>query len=94
MKRGTTIYLYELAWILPSIALPVGMLAALAVTAFGAGIHLPRPSYGPAVTAIGVLGVIGSILFTHAVPHWYAITLTGTAILFYGVYRWAFEPAF
>ena len=42
MKRGTTIYLYELAWILPSIALPVGMLVALAVTAFGAGIHLPR----------------------------------------------------
>ena len=41
MKRNTTVYLYELAWILPSIAIPVGMLAALAVTAFGAGIHLP-----------------------------------------------------
>jgi len=41
MKKGTTIYLYELAWILPSIAIPVGMLAALTVTAFGAGIHLP-----------------------------------------------------
>ena len=41
MKKGTTIYLYELAWILPSIAIPVGMLVALAVTAFGAGIHLP-----------------------------------------------------
>src|SRR5262249_6312070 len=43
MKRatGTTIYLYELAWILPSIALPVGMLVALIVTAFGAGVHLP-----------------------------------------------------
>jgi cytochrome c oxidase subunit 2 len=41
MKRGTTVYLYELAWILPSIAIPVGMLAALTVTAFGAGIHLP-----------------------------------------------------
>ena len=41
MKRGTTVYLYELAWILPSIALPVGMLAALLVTAFGAGIHVP-----------------------------------------------------
>ena len=41
MKQGTTIYLYELAWILPSIALPVGMLVALTVTAFGAGIHLP-----------------------------------------------------
>jgi cytochrome c oxidase subunit 2 len=40
-KRSTTVYLYELAWILPSIAIPVGMLAALTVTAFGAGIHLP-----------------------------------------------------
>jgi cytochrome c oxidase subunit 2 len=40
-RPGTTVYLYELAWILPSIAIPVGMLAALAVTAFGAGIHLP-----------------------------------------------------
>src|SRR5688572_13568235 len=40
-KRNTTVYLYELAWILPSIAIPVGMLAALAVTAFGAGIRLP-----------------------------------------------------
>ena len=41
MKRGTTIYLYELAWILPSVAIPVGMLAALLVTAFGVHIHLP-----------------------------------------------------
>ncbi|HSF34017.1 MAG TPA: cytochrome C oxidase subunit II, partial [Candidatus Tectomicrobia bacterium] len=41
MRRGTTIYLYELAWILPSVAIPVGMLVALMVTAFGAGIHVP-----------------------------------------------------
>jgi len=41
MNRNTTVYLYELAWILPSIAIPVGMLAALTVTAFGTGIHLP-----------------------------------------------------
>jgi cytochrome c oxidase subunit 2 len=41
VKSGTTISLYELAWILPSIAIPVGMLVALAVTAFGAGVHLP-----------------------------------------------------
>src|SRR4029453_11334091 len=40
-RGSTTVYLYELAWILPSIAIPVGMLAALAVTAFGAGVHLP-----------------------------------------------------
>lgn len=41
MKRAGTIYLYELAWILPSIAIPVGMLVALLVTAFGVGIRLP-----------------------------------------------------
>jgi cytochrome c oxidase subunit 2 len=41
MKQGTTVYLYELAWILPSIAIPVGMLVALVVTAFGVGVHLP-----------------------------------------------------
>lgn len=40
-KPATTVYLYELAWILPSIAIPVGMLVALVVTAFGVGIHLP-----------------------------------------------------
>jgi cytochrome c oxidase subunit 2 len=42
-RSGTpaTVYLYELAWILPSIAIPVGMLVALTVTAFGVGIHLP-----------------------------------------------------
>lgn len=34
-------YVYELAWILPSVALPTGMLAALLVTSFGSGIHLP-----------------------------------------------------
>src|SRR3989441_12683444 len=41
MQKHTTLYLYELAWMLPSVALPVGMLAALAVTAFGAHIGLP-----------------------------------------------------
>ena len=60
----------------------------------GEGIHMPRPSYWPVVTAVGVLGVIGSILFTHAFPQWYFITITGAAILIYGIYRWAFEPAF
>jgi cytochrome c oxidase subunit 2 len=41
MQRPSAGYLYELAWILPSVALPVGMLAALLVTAFGVGVHLP-----------------------------------------------------
>lgn len=34
-------YLYESAWILPSVAIPVGMLVALILTAFAIGIHLP-----------------------------------------------------
>ncbi len=41
MRRNSTVYFYELAWILPSIAIPVGMLVALMVSAFGAGIRLP-----------------------------------------------------
>ena len=41
MKHDTTLYLYELAWMLPSVAIPVGMLAALLVTAFGAHIGVP-----------------------------------------------------
>jgi cytochrome c oxidase subunit 1 len=60
----------------------------------GAGIHMPRPSIWPLVTAVGVVVVIGSILFTHAFGQWFLITLTGAAILFYGVYRWAFEQPF
>jgi cytochrome c oxidase subunit 2 len=40
-RRPTTVHLWELAWILPSLAIPVGMLAALAVTALGAGIKVP-----------------------------------------------------
>ncbi len=59
----------------------------------GAGIHLPRPSIWPLVTAVGVLLVIGSILFTH-MKGWYAITLSGAAVLVIGIYRWAFEPPF
>src|SRR4029450_8775861 len=39
-RRPSTRYLWGLPWRLPSIALPVGMLAALAVTAFGAGINV------------------------------------------------------
>ncbi len=60
----------------------------------GAGIHMPRPSIWPLVTSFGVLGVLGSILFTHVFHYWFFITLVGVATLFYGVYRWAFEPAF
>ena len=38
MRRSTT---FELAWILPSIALPFGILVAILVTVFGVGMHVP-----------------------------------------------------
>lgn len=44
MKKASKIYVYELIWILPSLAIPVGMLTALIVTSFGADIHLPGVS--------------------------------------------------
>jgi cytochrome c oxidase subunit 2 len=47
------VYLYELAWILPSIAIPVGMLSALLVTAFGAGIHVPSNAGRVDVATLG-----------------------------------------
>lgn len=40
-EQSMTIYLYELIWILPSVAIPIGMLVALVVTAFGVGINVP-----------------------------------------------------
>jgi len=38
LKRHT---LFELAWILPSLALPFGILVAILVTVFGVGMHVP-----------------------------------------------------
>jgi cytochrome c oxidase subunit I len=57
----------------------------------GQGIHLPNPSYWPLVSALGVLGLmVGVILEPHIGP-WGIIA--GGAILFFGVFNWAFEPA-
>ena len=57
----------------------------------GKGIHLPNPSYWPLVSAIGVLGLMIGLMVSHHVGPWGIIA--GTAILFIGVYNWAFEPA-
>ncbi|HEX7337458.1 MAG TPA: cytochrome c oxidase subunit I [Gemmatimonadales bacterium] len=57
----------------------------------GQGIHMPNPSYWPAVTAVGVLAVLVSLmtLGTTGVPG----VVAGVALLFLGVYKWAYEPA-
>lgn len=41
MNRRSPVYYYELLWILPSLALPVGIFTILLLTTFGAQVHLP-----------------------------------------------------
>ncbi|MCL6647067.1 MAG: cytochrome c oxidase subunit II [Chloroflexi bacterium] len=40
-SRPFLLYLYELVWILPSVAIPVGMLVAIVLSAFAMGIGVP-----------------------------------------------------
>ncbi|MEP6688426.1 MAG: cytochrome c oxidase subunit I [Gemmatimonadales bacterium] len=57
----------------------------------GQGIHLPNPSYWPLVAAIGVAGVMVGVMAITKLGPWGIIA--GAAILFTGVFNWAFEPA-
>jgi cytochrome c oxidase subunit I len=57
----------------------------------GKGIHLPNPSYWPLVSAVGVAGTMVGLMLLHLVGPWGIIA--GVAILFIGVFNWAFEPA-
>jgi hypothetical protein len=59
----------------------------------GKGIHLPNPSYWPLVAGVGVAAVFASLM---ALGHDKAgawLVVVAVALLFFGVYRWAFEPA-
>jgi cytochrome c oxidase subunit I len=59
----------------------------------GAGIHLPNPSYWPLVSAIGVAAVFVSLMLLGHDKAGAWLVAASVALLFYGVYRWAFEPA-
>jgi cytochrome c oxidase subunit 2 len=85
VKRGTTIYLYELAWILPSIALPVGMLVALTVTAFGAGIHLPGDAGRVEPARVAETAPFNQLGVAQVAPGEYEVTMLAQV--------WAFAPA-
>ena len=84
MKKGTTIYLYELAWILPSIAIPVGMLAALTVTAFGAGIHVPSVAGRVNPATLSTTAPFDKPGVVQVGPDRYIVYLTGQV--------WSFTP--
>jgi len=55
----------------------------------GQGIHMPNPSFRPVIAAIGVVVTLGGFIGGSHLP----VHLVGLAILFYGVFSWAFEPA-
>jgi cytochrome c oxidase subunit II len=86
MKQGgsLTMYLYELAWILPSIAIPVGMLAALLVTAFGAGIHVPSVAGRVDPTKVGETAPFNAPGVVQTGPLSYVVVMVGQI--------WSFTP--
>jgi len=57
----------------------------------GAGIHMPNPSYWPLVTAAGVLAVFVALMLLEHTGVWGMVA--AFALLFVGVYKWAYEPA-
>jgi cytochrome c oxidase subunit I len=57
----------------------------------GAGIHMPNPSYWPLVTALGLSAMMSGLMLIHHLGPWGIIA--GGAILLFGVFNWAFEPA-
>jgi cytochrome c oxidase subunit II len=83
--RPSTVYLWELAWILPSIALPVGMLAALAVTAFGAGINVAGDMGRVDPTKVAEHALFKEPGVVQIAPGQYEVRMTSQI--------WAFAPA-
>jgi cytochrome c oxidase subunit I len=59
----------------------------------GAGIHLPNPSYWPLVAAVGVASVFITLMLLGHDKAGPLPVVAAVLLLFFGVYRWAFEPA-
>jgi cytochrome c oxidase subunit 1 len=58
----------------------------------GKGIHLPNPSYWPLVSGVGVAAVFTSLMLLGHDKAGAWLVVVSVALLFFGVYRWAFEP--
>ncbi len=84
MRRNSTVYLYELAWILPSIAIPVAMLVALIVAAFGHGIHLPGDAGRVDPTKVAQTAPFDKPGIVQVGPGRYEVRMVAQV--------WAFEP--
>jgi cytochrome c oxidase subunit 1 len=59
----------------------------------GKGIHLPNPSIWPLVTALGIAAVFTSLMALGHDKAGAGLVVAAVLLLFFGIYRWAFEPA-
>ena len=57
----------------------------------GEGIHMPNPSYWPVVSALGLTAMMAGLMLIHHLGPWGIIA--GGAVLLFGIFNWAFEPA-
>ncbi|MBA2627708.1 MAG: cytochrome c oxidase subunit I [Gemmatimonadales bacterium] len=57
----------------------------------GAGIHMPNPSFWPALAAVGVTAIFVSLMLVSKLGP--IGIIVAVSILFYSVFNWAFEPA-
>jgi cytochrome c oxidase subunit 1 len=59
----------------------------------GHGIHMPNPSYWPALSGLGMLVMgAGGLAYAAGVPMALGIVLLGLAVTVFSFYSWAFEP--
>jgi cytochrome c oxidase subunit 1 len=57
----------------------------------GAGIHMPNPSFWPALAACGVASLLIGVMLVPKLGPWGIIA--GGLLLLFSIYNWAFEPA-
>lgn len=57
----------------------------------GAGIHLPKPSIWPLLTAVGITAVFAGLMLHHQLGPWGMIA--GAVFMLYSIFRWVFQPA-
>lgn len=76
--------LFELAWILPSIAIPIGMLVAIVVAAFGMNIHVPTNTATVHAATLDQSPPFDSPGVTMVEPGYYRAVIIGQA--------WSFTP--
>lgn len=84
MKRVSTVYLFEIAWAIPSIAILVGMLVTLIFTAYAAGIHLPSDAGRVDPIKLSTTAPFDGLQVVQVGPRAYEVHLTGQT--------WSFTP--